>query len=200
MIRLLRRVSSSRRRWSSKIWRRGTNIYVRIWRHIALVNSSLDELLGKRRRSKEKVSVLLEPLLIWTFPVFSGNSRTFRRHSRWSYIAKQRTVTGRLRWVHLPRSERSRHALHHSVWIDSGGIQHSVQPWIRCTPISIKKMPSTTRINPESQCTKILGKHIKIQYVGAIWSLLRGRDGSSIKHDLTQSLFSTLYVRYVLRK
>ena len=69
------------------------------------------------------------------------------------------------------------------------GIQYSLQPWIRCTPVSIKKKPSTTWINPEWQCTRILGKHIKIQYMGVIWSLLRGKDGSSIKHDLTQSLF-----------
>ena len=45
------------------------------------------------------------------------------------------------------------------------GMQYSSQPWIRCTPISINKKPSTTWINPESQCTKILGKHIKIQFL-----------------------------------
>ena len=68
-------------------------------------------------------------------------SRTFRRYSRWSYIARQRTFTGRLRRVHLPRRERSWHALHLSRWIDSGrkksqkgqtvSVFHSREPDVR---------------------------------------------------------------------
>ena len=37
-----------------------------------------DQLPGKRRRAKEKVSVLLEPQLIWTFPAFQSNSRNIQ--------------------------------------------------------------------------------------------------------------------------
>ena len=39
----------------------------------------------------------------------------------------------------------------------------------------------------------------KIQYTGATWSSLRGKDCSSIKHDPMKSLFSIHYLRYVLR-
>ena len=114
------RFSSSRRR-CSKMWRSGRIVQVKVCGYFALVNSSLDSLLGKRRRTKEKVSVLFEPSFFWTFPVFPSNSRTFRRYSRWSFIARQCTVTGWLRRVHLPHRERSRHAFHHPVWMIPGG-------------------------------------------------------------------------------
>ena len=128
--------------WVRKKW---IDIESRFCGHCALANSSLDLLPGKRRRTEEKVSILLEPSLFWTSPVFQSNPRTFRRHSRWSYIAKQRTVTGRLRWVNQPRRECSRHALYHSVWIDSGWekcqerVRSSLQPSTRRASISTKK-------------------------------------------------------------
>ena len=103
------------------MWRSGRIVQVKVCGYFALVNSSLDSLLGKRSRTKEKVSVLFEPSFFWTFPVFPSNSRTFRRYSRWSFIARQCTVTGWLRRVHLPHRERSRHAFHHPVWMIPGG-------------------------------------------------------------------------------
>ena len=55
-------------------------------------------------------------------------------------------------------------------------------------------------MNPELRCTRILGEPTKTQKIGAIWSSLREKHCRSIKHDPTQSLFSTQYLRYVLRK
>ena len=75
--------------------------------------------LGKGRRTEEKVSVLLQPSFFQTCPVFSSNAGTFRRYSRSSYVARQCTVTERLRRLHLPHRERSQHALRHPGWIDS---------------------------------------------------------------------------------
>ena len=66
------------------------------------------------------------------------------------------------------------------------------QPWTRCTPIKIRKKFNTIWIDPESRYSKTLGEFTKIQFFGAIGNLLREKDCSSIKHDPTQSLFSTL--------
>ena len=136
------RVSSSSRRWSSKFWRLGRKVQGKVWWYFAMVNWSLDSFLGKRRRTEEKVSISLEPKLFPTSPVFPSNPGTFRRYSRWSYIARQCTVTGRLRRLHLPHRERSRHALHHPGRTDSGrkksrrgtDSQCFSQPWTRCAP------------------------------------------------------------------
>ena len=104
-----------------------------------------------------------------TFPVFPRNPRTLRRYSRWFYIARQCTVIERLRRFHLPHRDRSRHALHHPGWIDSGRKKSQKGEAVRvfsqqrtwCTPIKIWKKFNTIWINPESRCTKILGEFNK---------------------------------------
>ena len=45
-----------------------------------MVNSEMDQLPGNGM-TKEKVSVLLEPLFYQTFPVFPNNPETFGRYS-----------------------------------------------------------------------------------------------------------------------
>ena len=47
--------------------------------YFAVANYRLDNLSGKRRRTKEKVSILLEPSLFLALIVFPSNSGTFRR-------------------------------------------------------------------------------------------------------------------------
>ena len=42
----------------------------------AMANERLDNLFGKERRTKEKVSLLLEPQLFQALPVFQSNSGT----------------------------------------------------------------------------------------------------------------------------
>ena len=51
--------------------------------YLALGKSSLEKFLGKRRRAKEKDSMLFEPSFFRTFLVYQSNPRTFRRYSRW---------------------------------------------------------------------------------------------------------------------
>ena len=97
---------SSIRWWSSKIWRPGRKVQGKVWWCFGMDIWSLDSFHGKRRRTP-------------AWRVFPSNLGTFRRYSRWSNIGRQCTVAGRLRRVHLPHRERSRHALHHPGRIDS---------------------------------------------------------------------------------
>ena len=64
----------------------------------------------------------------------------------------------------------------------------------------IWKELNTIWTNPESHRRNILGDLIKIRCIGAIKSSLRRKDCNFIKHDHTQSLFQTHYLRFVLRK
>ena len=80
------------------------------------------------------------------------------------------------------------------------GNQCSSQQWTRWTTIKIWKKSNTIQTNPKSQCTKILGELTKIQYTGAIWSSLKGKDRSFVTLDHIQSLFSSHRLRFVLRK
>ena len=105
------RFNTSRRRRSSKSRRLGINISIEKWVCLAQVNSDMDNRLAKRRRrSKEKVSVLLEPWLIRTFSFPSNTSRPFWRRPCWSNIARQRTIARWLHRAHLSRWELTTHA------------------------------------------------------------------------------------------
>ena len=196
--------SSSRRWWSCKIWRLGRIVSVKVCGYFVLVSWSWDQVLGKSRRTEEKRFSTAFEQCFQTFLVFPSNLATFRRYSRSSCIARQCTVPKWLRRSHLPQWERSRLALRHPEWIEKvskgTGSPCFSQPWTRRTPINIRKKFNTIWKNPDSRCTKILGVFTKIRYIGAIWNSLREKDCSSIKHDPTQSLFSTLYMRLVLRK
>ena len=109
--------------------------------HFGMDSWCLGKFPGKRRRAEEKISIQLEFLNIQQNPVLPCNSRTFRRYSRWSYIARQCTVAGWFRRVHLPHRERSRHALHHQKWTDprrkkqqngwTVSVLHSCEPDVR---------------------------------------------------------------------
>ena len=75
--------------------------------------------LAKRRRRKEKISILRESKLFQSVPVRSSNSRTFRRQCCWSCIGRQWTVTERIYRVHLPRREREWIEFNNKKWIIS---------------------------------------------------------------------------------
>ena len=51
----------------------------------AMVSWCLDNFPGKKRRTEEEVSILLEPQLFQTLPVFYSNSVTFRRLPSYIY-------------------------------------------------------------------------------------------------------------------
>ena len=115
-----RSFSTSRTRRSSRIQNLGTDVSFRIRVFSALFNSDMADLLAKRRRSQEEISVLCGSILCWYHIVPSSNSRSLWRKTRQSYIATQRVVTGRLRRAHQPRWKLPRYALDHSIGIDSG--------------------------------------------------------------------------------
>ena len=73
---------------------------------------------GKRWRTKEKVSILLESELSSAIPVLSSNSRTFRKHNQ-SCIARQSTVTRRFYRVYFSRRKRKRIEVNSESWFDS---------------------------------------------------------------------------------
>ena len=58
-------------------------------------------------------------ILGWYHLMPSSNSRPLWKKTPWSYIARQRIVTERLRRAHLPRWKLPRSALDHSIRIDS---------------------------------------------------------------------------------
>ena len=147
-----------------------------------------------------------ESILCWHHPVPSNNSRPLWRNIHWSYIAGQLVVTDRLRRAHLPRWKLPRHALDHSIQIDSGwqntsrkgDMRCSLRPWTQCSSIIIEKGIATWR-SPGLQRTNTIGKCTKTQCIGVIWGLLRVKDCSSIKRDQTRSSFTTFHLRCVSR-
>ena len=114
-----RSFSTSRRRRSSRIQNLGTDVSFRIYVFSELVYSNMAELLAKRRRSWEEMSVLCGSILCWYHPVHSSTSRPLWRKTHWSYIAGQRVVTERLCRAHLPRLKLPRCAPDHSIRINS---------------------------------------------------------------------------------
>ena len=105
----------SRRRWSDWIQKFGTNVYLTVRAFATLINSTMVESCAKRKRSRKESPLLLGSKLIRDNPLPLSSSRTFRRKSDWSGIARQRDVTQR---AHLPRWKFPRPALHGPVKID----------------------------------------------------------------------------------
>ena len=144
------------------------------------------------------------PAYSWWGPWHSGRERAshrFRRCSRWSYIAKQCTVVGWLRRVHLPHRERSRHALHHPGRIDSRrkksrkgqavSVFHSREPDVRQSRSGRSSIRSGQ--NPELLCTRIFGEFTKIELS---WCNLKLPQTKGLRFYQTRShaiaLFNTL--------
>ena len=73
----------------------------------ALVNWRMDNSTGKRWRTEEKVSILLEPELSSEIPVPWSNPRTFRKYNQ-SCIARQCTANRRFHRVYLSRPKWKR--------------------------------------------------------------------------------------------
>ena len=123
----------------------------------------------------------------------------------WSYIARQRVGTRRLRRAHLSRWKLSRLTFYHPVWIDSGWEKLQERHAVFFTAVNPLFVDQHKDVeydltNPRIAVYKIIGTYTKIQYIGEIKRLLRRRDCSSIRHDPTQSSFTTLYLRFASRK
>ena len=188
--------SSSRRWWSCKIWRPGRIVQVKVCGYFALVNWSLDQLLDRRRRTEEKISVLHEPWFFQTFPVFSEQSRDIQEilslilHCKTMFChrttsSSTSTTSGSLTTC----TPSCRVDWFRDKKVSKGQAVCFSQPRTQCTPIKMWKKFNTIWINPESRCTKMFGEFTKIQNIGAIWSSLREKD---VKNDsLNRSLQHT---------
>ena len=140
-----------------------------------------------------------------TEPQFPG---TFRRYSRWSYIARQCPVAGWLRRVHPPHRKLKWNIFNDQKWIDPrrknsqkgiGNPCFSLQ-WTQWTTVKAWKKFDATWTSQGSHHTKILGDLVKTQCIGAMCSSLRREGCSFIKHDHTQSFSTTHCFRFVLRQ
>ncbi len=91
--------------------------------------------------TEEKVSILLEPWFFKTFPVFPSNPGTFRRYSRWSYIARQSSVT-----VNSTPTNTARTMLHsNSHFITRTRVAQELENSELHILVSLKQMSSTCR-------------------------------------------------------
>ena len=161
--------NSSSGRWrSSSIWRLlGRMQEEKVRWCFAMVTQRLDIYSGQRRRSQEKVSMLLESKLFQPLPEPQSNSRTFRRQSYWSIIARQCTVPGWLYRLHLSTISWTLSKctpLSKVDWsqevkaLEGTGSQCSSQPWTRWMLDKIRKKLNTICTNPESHRINTFGK------------------------------------------
>ena len=156
--------------------------------------------LAKGGRPKKRFQCCLTSQFFQTFPVFPNNSGTFRRYSRWSYIARQCAVAGWLRRVHIPRREREwMNSIIRVDWSQEEEAskrtdnQYFSQQWIWWTTIKIWKKLNTIWRNPESQCTtNTWGAHPKTVY----WCNLKLAQRKGLQFFQTRphaiTLFNTL--------
>ena len=189
---------STSRRWR-QIPRLGINISFRIYVFFAMVNSNMAKFLAKRRWNQEEIPT-------WNSSIPSSNSRPFWRKTHWSYIARQPVVTERLRRAHLSRWKLPWLA-HHPVWIDSewenvkkgrhAVFFTAVNPMFVDQHKEVEYDLTKPRIAVYKPQLKITPKYRKI---GVIWGLLRVKVCISIKHDPTQSFFTTLHSRCASRR
>ena len=198
--------STSRRRRSSEIRRPGINISIKECVYLALANSSVAKLLAKRRWSQQKIPVLLEPLPHLNFFKTFEQCRDIQEvlslilHCKTTYCCHTASSSTS---ITLGRNAHDLHSIIQSGLIPAGRSLkrgQAVRAFSQQCRIKIWKKFNTIWINPGLQCTVILGKFIKLPFFCVIWRVLREEDCSSIKHDPTQSLCSTQYLRYASRK
>ena len=164
-------------------------------------------ILAKGGGQKKRFQYCLNPNSSKHFLYFPSNPGTFRRYSRWSYIARQCTVAGWLRRVHLPHRECSRHAFHHPVWIDSRrkksqngqavSVFHSREPDVRQSRSGRSSIRSEQP--PELRCTKYLESSPK--YSILVQSEARSKKRVTVlSNTITRNRSLPHYLRFVLRK
>ena len=199
--------SSSRRWWSCKIWRPGRIVQVKVLRVLRNGQLKLGPLSWQKEEDRRKGFSTAWTLILPIISCISEQSKDTQEVLSLILLCKTMhccrmtspstsTTSGTLTTCTPSRVDWFR-----EEEVSKGtNSQCFSQPWTRCTPIKISKKFNTIWTNPESRCTKTLGEFTTIQYIGTIWSSFREEDGSSIKHDPTQSLFSAHYLRFLLRK
>ena len=109
---------SSRQRWSDWILENKTSSSESFYVLSSSVWRKVEEQHGRRRRTKEKISVLF-----WFFrknSVPPSSWRSFRMQSHWSYFTRQCHCSGRFLQVHLLCRMCNQFTFHHQFRIDTG--------------------------------------------------------------------------------
>ena len=148
------------------------------------------------RRDSNVAWIPVHLKIFYTFDQF----KAILEEKNWSYIARQRVVTERLRRAHLSRWKLPSSSLD---WFWMWKCQEKEA----CGVFYSRKSFADQHKEVEYDLTKTqncsaqkMESTPKIQYIDVIWGLLRVKDCSSIKHDPTQSFSTTLYPRCASRR
>ena len=189
------------RRSNSGDWKM---IFGIIWVLSVLVWWCMEEQDGRRRRQQEKISIRY-----WSVRTRNSlppsSSRSFRTQSHWSYTARQCINSRQFLRAHLSSWMCSQFTLHHKFRINSGedkilagtDRRYSLHPWIPCTRIARSKWAwsdLTTSCIVQAEVDKA-SRH---GCTGSTYSLLSGKDWSSIKQGRTQSSHTIRYTPSLL--
>ena len=214
--------SSSKGWWSASILenqRRSSETFLAlsssVWRQV-------EEKHGRRRRKQENI-----PVLSWFFKnnrVSPTSSRSFKTQSYWSYSTGQCCYSEQLLPVHLSHRMCNQFTLHHEFRIDLGGQNMSKRQTAFFTFVDLMneehKDPDTIDLEAQRLAwynkKKTWKKHLNkvySQYMHKAWKrhqnaaywvdiklALKRKDSSSIKHDRTQSFFTTHFQLIVSRR
>ena len=190
---------TSRRRWCDRILETERWSSEPIWALSILVWWYVEEQDGRRRRQQEKISIQYWPVRTRN-SLPPSSSRSFRTQSHWSYTAGQCVNSEQFLRVHLSYWMCSQFTLHHKVRIDSGrtkfyqGKTHGI---LYSRESHEKSLISRNHVLLR---TSKSGKGTRIRCTGSVYSLLNGKDWSSIKQDRTQSSSTTHSQLKVSRK
>ena len=197
---------TSRRRWSDWILEIKRLSSERSWALSILVWWCMEEQNGRRRRQQEKSSILC--WLVRTRNSSSpSSSRSFRTQSHWSHTAGQCVDSEQFLWVHLSYWMCILFTLHHKFRIGSGttkfkqrktdGILHSRESHELESQRSARDwLDQATSCIVQAKVEKAQ----KTRCTGSIYSLLNGKDWSSIKQGRTQSSYTIHSQLIVSRK
>ena len=185
---------TSRRRWCDRILETERWSSEQIWVLSILVWWSMEEQDGRRRRQQEKNSILYWTIRTRT-SLSPSSSRSFRTQSHWSYTAGQCVDSKQFLRVHLSHRMCIQFTLHHKFRIDCGRTKFftAVNPMRK----DHKDPQELDLTKPRLASYKQKWKVHKIQCTGSIFSLLKGKDWSSIKQDRTQSS-STIHSQLIV--
>ena len=189
------RRTTSRRRWSDRILETERWSSEQICALSTLLWRNVEEQIGRKRRQQLKISILYWPIRTRN-SLPSSFSRSFRTQSWWSYTSWQCVNSGQFLQVHLSYWMCSQFTFHHKFRIDSGRTKFSRD---RQTVLftAVNPMHKNHKDPNELDLTKprlaFYQKHgtcIKIRCTGSTYSLLNGKDWSSIKQGRTQSSYT----------
>ena len=190
------RFSSSRRRWSSKIWRSGRIVLVKVCGYFALVNWSLDQLLGKRKRTKHCLNPHSSEHFMFFWAIQGHSGGTLVDPSSQDSVLSPNDFADYI--YHIGKNHNGTPPSRVDWFREEEVSKRTSSPcfpqqWTRCTPIKIWKKFNTIWISPGSRCTKTIGEFTKIEY----WFKLKLAQRKGLQFYQTRfnaiTLFNTLH-------